>query len=49
LKVLQSIEDPEVRKNLTPIKLRKKAAKFAIGTSGEAIETVSKVRDLGRV
>ena len=31
LKVLQSIEDPEVRKNLTPIKLRKKAAKFALG------------------
>src|SRR5210317_2078550 len=28
LKVLQSIEDPEVRKQLTPIKLRKKAAKF---------------------
>ena len=31
LKVLQSIEDPEVRKQLTPIKLRKKAAKFAMG------------------
>ena len=31
LKVLQSIKDPETRKQLTPIKLRKKAAKFAMG------------------